>query len=130
VADDDAPFYAEDRRGLLNFACGTRPDWDRHETWQAMHAAHDKGIPWPRICKRLLAIAFRDAGSSPLELRDEAGQRPEAPRVPAPDSEALRALKAGDYGRAQAALGTESVVPVRARLTGPQAALPPEGDAA
>ena len=131
MSDDEAPpFYAEDPRGLLNLACGTRRDWDRDEVLRAIRAAHDAAVPWPRIVRRLVMIAFRDASSSPLELRDEAGRRPEAPRVPAPDSVALRALKAGDYGRAQAALGTESVVPVRARPTGPLQALPPDGDAA
>lgn len=72
---DEAPFWAEDPAALLRFACSARPDWSRDETWRAIHAAHNAGIPYDRLTKRLLAIAFRDKASSPLELRDEAAQR-------------------------------------------------------
>lgn len=76
-SEDSPVHWTEDPRALLNLACGTRPDWDRHEVWRAIHTAHDAGIPWARVCKRLIAIAFRDGSSSPLELRDEvAGTRP------------------------------------------------------
>jgi len=85
VTDNEDPLvhWQEDPRALLNLACGSRPDWDREETWRAIHAAHNAHIPWPRICKRLIAIAFRDGSSSPLELRDEVAQaRPAEPTGP------------------------------------------------
>ena len=68
------PGWQESTRGLLQFACLTRPDWTREETWNAIHAAKTAGLPWDRLVRRLLDIAFRaeTPPTRPRELWDDA----------------------------------------------------------
>ena len=83
VADDhgrggslmaDTGAWQESTRGLLYFACLTRPDWTREETWSAIYAAKTAGLPWDRLVRRLLDIAFRveTPPTRPRELWDDA----------------------------------------------------------
>jgi len=58
-------------RELLDLACATRPDWDREEAWQALHACHAAGWTWDRTLKRVTGLLLRDDGE-PRELRDDA----------------------------------------------------------
>lgn len=79
--DPDTPFHDAPRE-LLDLACAFRPDWDRNDTWGALHAAHDAGWPPERILKRTAALLLR-ADSEPRELRDEAAAtRPLPPSGP------------------------------------------------
>lgn len=90
-------------RELLAFACATRPDWDRDETWNAMLAAKTAGLPWDKLALRLMAIALREETppTRPRELWDHARgitARTTAGPATGEFKDALAALKARTTG--------------------------------
>lgn len=130
--DAEAKGAREAPRELLAFACATRPDWDRDDVWNAMHAARTAGLGWDKLALRLMGIALReeDPPSRPRELWDFARgiTARTAARTPPADhvAGAIAAIISGDYDAAYVATH-DGAAPVR-RATGPQAALT-EGDA-
>jgi hypothetical protein len=123
---DDKPGVREAPRELLDFACATRPDWTREETWNAMHAAKTAGLDWTRLALRLMGIALREETppTSPRELWDFARGITSKAASPPPPAEhvagAIAALRAGDYAAAWSATHDGTVPPQIARVTGPQ----------
>lgn len=59
-------------RELLDLAVAVRPDWDRDETWQGIHACHDAGWPWKRTVAETVRLLFAEDGL-PSALRHAAG---------------------------------------------------------
>lgn len=73
MTDLDAETAAREApRELLAFACATRPDWSREETWNAMHSAKTAGLDWDKLALRLMGIALREETppTRPRELWD------------------------------------------------------------
>lgn len=131
---ESPPQWQESPRALLDFACATRPDWSREETWNSIHAAKTAGLDWDRLALRLMAIAFRPETppTRPRELWDFArgitiasqGQPPPAEHV----AGAIAAIIAGDYAAAWSATHEGAVPPQIARVTGGQPVLDDSND--
>lgn len=68
----DTPEIQDAPRELLWLACRLRPDWDREETWQAIHAAHAAGWPFARTVRETVRLLLD--GSEPRDLRAAAGK--------------------------------------------------------
>lgn len=131
-AEDSPPPWQENPRALLAFACATRPDWTRDETWNAMHAAKTAGLAWDKLALRLMVIAFRveTPPTRPRELWDFARgitSRAGARAGPADHvAGAIAAIISGDYDTAYMATH-DGAAPVR-RVTGGQPALTEDND--
>jgi hypothetical protein len=132
---DNQDLVREAPRELLAFACAVRPDWDRDDVWNAMHAAKTAGLDWTRLALRLMGIALREETppTRPRELWDFArGITTKAAERPPPAEHvagAIAAIIAGDYAAAWTATHEGAVPPQIARVTGGQPVLTEDGPA-
>jgi hypothetical protein len=126
---DNQDLVREAPRELLAFACAVRPDWDRDDVWNAMHAAKTAGLDWTRLALRLMGIALREETppTRPRELWDFARGITIASQGRPPPSDghaaAIAALKSGDYAAAWSATHEGAVPAQIARVTGGQPVL-------
>lgn len=80
-------------RELLALAVAMREDWDKDQTWSALHAAHDAGWTPGRMLREITRLLLIE-DSSPGDLRIVAGETRTAPPGRLPEDLRAQALAA------------------------------------